>query len=75
VLYGGEDRPLALLVPPGVVHAYRNVSRGIVGWVFNYPDRLYAGRGRNEPVDEVRHEERQDQFYRDFAGSVDSTGQ
>ena len=66
VLYGGEDRPLALLVPPGVVHAYRNVSRAAVGWVFNYPDRLYAGRGRAEPVDEIRHEERQDLFYQDF---------
>jgi dTDP-4-dehydrorhamnose 3,5-epimerase len=24
--------------------------------VFNGPNRLYAGRGKNEPVDEIRHE-------------------
>jgi len=66
VLHGGQDRPLALLVPPGVVHAYRNVSRTAVGWVLNFPDRLYAGPGRAEPVDEIRHEDAQDQFYQDF---------
>ena len=52
----GEDKPMLLIVPAGVVHAYKNVGsdRGIV---FNCPNRLYKGRGRREPVDELRHEE------------------
>ena len=56
VLVLGESQPATLLVPPGVVHAYRNVGRA-EGWVLNFPNRLYRGRGRREPVDEVRHED------------------
>jgi dTDP-4-dehydrorhamnose 3,5-epimerase len=26
------------------------------GLFFNLPNRLYAGRGKKEPVDEIRHE-------------------
>lgn len=56
VLYAGADSPMMVVVPPGVVHAYRNV--GIEnGIVFNGPNRLYAGHGKSEPVDEIRHEE------------------
>lgn len=55
----GESNPQRVLVPPGVVHAYKNVSR-VPGLVFNAPNRLYGGEGRNEPVDEVRHEDRRD---------------
>jgi len=51
----GEDSPAAMVIPPGVVHAYRNVG-GLDGWVFNAPNRLYAGHGKREPVDEIRHE-------------------
>lgn len=51
----GESYPCAVTIPPGVVHAYRNVSR-VPGWVFNAPNRLYAGHGKTEPVDEIRHE-------------------
>jgi dTDP-4-dehydrorhamnose 3,5-epimerase len=52
----GESNPCAVIVPPGVVHAYKNVS-SCPGWVFNAPNRLYAGRGKKEPVDEIRHED------------------
>jgi dTDP-4-dehydrorhamnose 3,5-epimerase len=52
----GADWPMLLIVPPGVVHAYKNVG-GEPGLVFNAPDRLYKGPGRKEPVDEIRHEE------------------
>jgi dTDP-4-dehydrorhamnose 3,5-epimerase len=45
-----------VVVPPGIVHAYRN-SGDHEGMVFNFPDRLYAGWGRKEKVDEVRHED------------------
>ena len=59
----GEDRPMAVVVPAGVVHAYRNVG-SVPGLVFNAPNRLYKGRGRTEPVDEIRHEERADSPFR-----------
>lgn len=56
VMEGGEGDPLFAIVPAGVVHAYRNVGSAD-GLVFNAPDRLYAGQGRKEVVDEIRHEE------------------
>lgn len=51
----GESNPSAIWIPPGVVHAYRNVGE-VPGLVFNAPNRLYAGWNRAEPVDEIRHE-------------------
>lgn len=51
----GESNPCAIMVPPGVVHAYRNVG-DVPGWVLNSPDRLYAGWGKSGDVDEIRHE-------------------
>lgn len=59
----GEANPVAVWVPPGVVHAYRNVGERDA-FVLNYPDQLYAGWGKKEPVDEIRHEEREDAKYR-----------
>lgn len=56
IVFAGADSPRMVIVPPGVVHAYRNV--GIEnGIVFNAPNRLYAGEGKNSPVDEIRHED------------------
>ena len=55
VLYAGEDAPRTVIIPPGVVHAYKNVG-GTLGMVVNLPNRLYAGRGKKEKVDEIRHE-------------------
>ncbi|MBI5705409.1 MAG: dTDP-4-dehydrorhamnose 3,5-epimerase [Armatimonadetes bacterium] len=51
----GKDNPVLVLVPPGVVHAYKNVGEADA-FVLNFPDRLYAGWGKKEPVDEIRHE-------------------
>lgn len=56
VVEGGEGDPLFAIVPPGVVHGYRNIG-DVDGLAFNAPDRLYAGEGRKEPVDEIRHED------------------
>jgi len=53
----GESNRQLVLVPPGVVHAYKNVGE-VAGLVFNAPTRLYRGEGRKEPVDEIRHEDR-----------------
>jgi dTDP-4-dehydrorhamnose 3,5-epimerase len=65
-LFGGPESPLAVVVPPGVVHAYRNISRTERGVVLNYPDVLYGGWGRKEPVDEIRHEVAGDVFFEDL---------
>ena len=58
----GEDAPLSILIPPGVVHAYRNVGAA-PGMVVNVPNRLYAGEGKRLPVDEIRHEADPDSPY------------
>ncbi len=52
----GESNPMAVLIPPGVVHAYKNVS-DYTGMVFNSPNELYGGVGKRYEVDEIRHEE------------------
>lgn len=52
---GGENRPIAVLVPPGIVHGYKCISE-TDGWSINLPNELYAGRGKKELVDEVRWE-------------------
>jgi dTDP-4-dehydrorhamnose 3,5-epimerase len=52
----GEDKPMLLVIPAGVVHAYKNVGRS-QGIVFNCPNRLYKGPGRKDVVDEIRHED------------------
>ncbi len=52
----GAQNPVFVTVPPGVVHAYKNIGSEDA-FVLNFPDRLYAGWGRKEPVDEIRHEE------------------
>ncbi|GAB6166787.1 dTDP-4-dehydrorhamnose 3,5-epimerase family protein [Thermostilla marina] len=58
----GESNPARVLVPPGVIHAYKNVGDK-PGIVFNAPNRLYAGWGKKEPVDEIRHEDLDDSPY------------
>jgi dTDP-4-dehydrorhamnose 3,5-epimerase len=59
----GETRPAIAIVPPGVVHGYRNVSDR-PGWVCNFANRLYRGPGRAEPVDEIRFEDDPDSPFR-----------
>ena len=55
-LAAGERNPVAVAVPPGVIHAFRNVSRR-PAISLSFPDRLYRGRGRRGPVDEIRYED------------------
>jgi len=62
-LVGGADNPKSVLVPKGVVHAYRNVGE-VEGIVINCPNRLYAGDGKREAVDEIRHEDDPDTVFR-----------
>ena len=55
VFEAGESKPTAVIIPAGVVHAYKNVGDDD-GWVLNFPNRLYGGRGKKDPVDEIRYE-------------------
>ncbi|MCS6866887.1 MAG: dTDP-4-dehydrorhamnose 3,5-epimerase family protein [Gemmataceae bacterium] len=59
----GENAPFAVIVPPGVVHAYKNIGT-TAGWVFNAANRLYGGWLKQEPVDEIRHENDPNSPYR-----------
>lgn len=54
-LVTGETNPAIVIVPKKVVHAYKNVG-GSEGLVINCPNRLFKGRGKKDPVDEVRYE-------------------
>jgi dTDP-4-dehydrorhamnose 3,5-epimerase len=63
VIEVGEQHPAAVLVPPGVVHAYKNIGP-VLGMVTNYPNQLFAGKGRKEPVDEIRHENDPDTIFK-----------
>jgi len=58
-----NERPYIAVIPPGVVHAYKNTGNNN-GYVINLPDRLYAGWGKKEPVDEIRYENVADSPFR-----------
>jgi dTDP-4-dehydrorhamnose 3,5-epimerase len=62
-LFVGEDNPSVVVVPGGVVHAYRNIGR-VSGLTVNCPNRLYRGAGRMEQPDEVRHEDDPNTIFR-----------
>ena len=62
-IYAGADNPTSVLVPKGVVHAYRNIG-SVPGAVTNCPNRLFMGEARREPIDEIRHEDDADSRFR-----------
>jgi dTDP-4-dehydrorhamnose 3,5-epimerase len=64
-LTGGEEQLITVIVPPGVVHGYKNISDKD-GMALNYPDKLFRGWHKIEEVDEIRHEDQEDEFYLDF---------
>ena len=61
--YVGDNDPMAVVVPKGVVHGYKNVG-SIDGMVVNCPNRLYMGPDRREPIDEIRHEDDPNTIFR-----------
>jgi dTDP-4-dehydrorhamnose 3,5-epimerase len=65
-LIGGKDNPIILIVPPGIVHGYKNISKEEMGMVLNYPNKLYGGLNKKEKIDEIRHEDKENEFYLDF---------
>ncbi len=56
-IYVGQDNPATIIIPPGIVHGYLNISKTERAMVINYPDRLFMGEGKKEQVDEIRHED------------------
>jgi dTDP-4-dehydrorhamnose 3,5-epimerase len=59
----GESNRVSMLVPPGVVHGYKSISKE-GSMVINLPDKLYAGKGRKEKVDEIRYEHNESSKFR-----------
>ena len=57
----GQNNPVYVVVPPGVVHVYENIGTGDAT-VLNFPNQLYAGKNKSEPVDEIRHEDIDSEF-------------
>lgn len=52
----GDQLNAMVIVPPGVVHAYKNIG-SVDGLVLNAPNRLYMGENRKETIDEIRYED------------------
>ncbi len=52
----GEGNQVQVLVPKGVVHAYKNIG-DTAALVHNFPNQLYRGPKKREPIDEIRHED------------------
>lgn len=63
-MFVGADNPQAVIIPKGVVHAYKNVSATERGMVINCPNRLYMGAGKRDEIDEIRHEDDPDTIFR-----------
>ena len=59
----GSENPMAIIVPPGVVHGYKNIS-AVDAYCINLPDKLYKGTGKKEEVDEIRHEKDSDSLFK-----------
>ena len=59
----GEKNPVFVLVPPGIVHGYKNIS-GQDAFCINLPNKLYKGKGKKREVDEVRWEGKEDSPYK-----------
>jgi len=59
----GESNPSLVIVPPGIVHAYK-CTGDKDAWCINLPDKLYKGEGKKEEVDEIRWESKEDSPYK-----------
>ena len=59
----GENNPIMVIVPPGIVHAYKCIGDKDA-WCINLPDKLYKGEGKKEESDEIRWENKEDSPYK-----------
>ena len=55
ILIAKENKIFKLIVPAGVVHAYKNIGLKN-GFVINLPNKLYKGKNKKSVSDEIRHE-------------------
>ena len=55
VIEVGENNPTLVIVPPGIVHGYKCISK-IDALSINLPDKLYKGKNKEEGIDEIRWE-------------------
>ena len=62
-IQAGANNPVLVIVPPGVVHGYKNIS-DLDGWCINIPDKLYRGEGKSGEVDEIRWEQDESSQYK-----------
>lgn len=62
-LFVGADNPQAVIIPKGIVHAYKNIGSE-KGMVINCPNRLFMGENKQEDIDEIRHEDDPDTIFR-----------
>ena len=63
VAFDFQGKPFSAIVPPRVVHAYKNIGSED-GIVINLPDRLFKGKGKNAAVDELRYEDEPESPFR-----------
>lgn len=59
----GQNNPTVVIVPPGVVHGYKCISKND-GWCINLPDMLYRGENKKGEIDEIRWEDKEDSPYK-----------
>lgn len=59
----GESNKVNVVVPPGIVHGYKSISKN-GSMSINLPDKLYAGKNKKEKVDEIRHENNENSEFR-----------
>lgn len=64
-IVAGENEPKQIIVPAGVVHGYKCVSK-TPGLSINLPDKLYRGENKAEEVDEIRWEQNKNSPYKIF---------
>jgi dTDP-4-dehydrorhamnose 3,5-epimerase len=63
-MFVGDENPTGVIIPKGVVHAYKNVSSTEKGVVINCPNRMFMGKNKAEEIDEIRHEDDPNTIYK-----------
>lgn len=63
ILNAGENNPKMVIVPPKIIHAYKNIGDK-PGLIINFPNKLYAGWGKKEKVDEIRYEDKPNSHFK-----------
>ncbi|MFC1756426.1 dTDP-4-dehydrorhamnose 3,5-epimerase family protein [Patescibacteria group bacterium] len=59
----GKDNPVMVIIPPGVVHGYKCISKN-PAWCINLPNKLYMGHGKKEEIDEIRWENKKNSLFK-----------